>query len=508
MKKSVITAILTIVAFAQGFCQAQVEFTNPIIPGFHPDPSICRVGDDYYIVNSTFQYFPGVPIYHSRDLVNWEQIGNVLNRESQLQLGTSSSWDGIYAPTIRYNDGVFYMVTTNLSGRGNFFVTATNPAGPWSEPIWLKQGGIDPSFYFEDGRCYMVSNPGNKIVLCEIDPKTGEQLTPSRAIWGGTGGRYPEGPHIYRKDGYYYLLISEGGTELAHGLTIARSRNIEGPYESNPANPILTHCSVKAQYSHIQGTGHGDLIQSTDGRWWVVFLAYRNYSGVHHLGRETFIAPVEWKDGGWPVVNGGKPIEEHFKCAALPESASMAPVFPARSKNALGCEWIHIQNPIEDNYKVIGDNTIRLTAAGTLDANNKPTFVGRRQEAVKTSFGTTVDCASLGKGSRAGITVYQIRDGHAEVYCEGKDVVARMRLKSLNVELGRIKGVARGGKAEIRIDADESRYHFMCKTAKGWQEVGSVECSLLSTEVAGGFTGVILGLYAEGSGTAVFELPE
>ena len=150
------------------------ELHNPIIPGFHPDPSVCRVGDDYYLVNSSFQYFPGVPIFHSKDLVNWQQIGNVLDRDSQLPLHGATSWQGIYAPTIRYHKGVYYMITTNVGNGGNFMVTATNPAGPWSEPVWLEQQGIDPSLYFENDKCYMVSNPDNTIMLCEIDPKTGK----------------------------------------------------------------------------------------------------------------------------------------------------------------------------------------------------------------------------------------------------------------------------------------------------------------------------------------------
>ena len=201
------------------------SYRNPIIPGFHPDPSVCRVGDTFYLVNSSFQYFPGVPIFQSKDLVHWQQIGNVLDRESQLPLKGASSWLGIYAPTIRYHEGTYYMITTNVGNGGNFMVTAKDPRGPWSEPIWLKQEGIDPSLYFENGKCYMVSNPGDAIWLCEINPQTGEQLTKSKKLWQGDGGRYPEGPHIYKKDGYYYLLISEGGTALAHRLTIARSKN-------------------------------------------------------------------------------------------------------------------------------------------------------------------------------------------------------------------------------------------------------------------------------------------
>lgn len=249
-------------------------YTNPVIPGFYPDPSVCAVGDDFYLVNSSFEYFPGVPVFHSKDLINWTQIGYCLTRKSQLFLDKCVPSGGIFAPTIRYNNGMFYMITTDVS-KGNFIVHTQDPAGEWSEPVWLKQRGIDPSLYFEGDKCYLTSNPDNTIYVSEINPLTGEQLTESRAIWGGTGGRYPEAPHIYKKDGWYYLLISEGGTEYGHKVTIARSRNIDGPYTSNPANPILTHMNVNAQQNPIQGTGHADLVQAKDGSWWMVFLAFR-----------------------------------------------------------------------------------------------------------------------------------------------------------------------------------------------------------------------------------------
>ena len=188
--------LLVSITFAMVSLTLSAQLMNPVIPGFHPDPSVCRVGDNFYLVNSSFQYFPGVPIFQSKDLVNWTQIGNVLDRDSQLPLKDLTSWQGIYAPTLRYHEGTYYMITTNIGHGGNFMVTATNPAGPWSEPIWLEQQGIDPSLWFENGKCYMVSNPDNTITLCEIDPKSGKQLTPGKALWQGTGGRYPEGPHI------------------------------------------------------------------------------------------------------------------------------------------------------------------------------------------------------------------------------------------------------------------------------------------------------------------------
>ena len=249
--------------------------------------------------------------------------------------------------TIRYNDGTFYMITTNVSDKGNFLVHTTDPRGEWSEPVWLKQGGIDPSLYFEDGKCYLVSNPGVGIYLCEINPKTGEQLNESKRIWNGTGGRHPEGPHIYKKDGWYYLLISEGGTEYGHKVTIARSRDIDGPYEENPANPILTHINKNAQNSPIQGTGHADLIQAPDGSWWMVCLAFRPQSGSHHLlGRETYLAPVRWDKNAWPVVNGDGTIALQMD---VPTTAtSLAPSLPTapiqkrqiRSRNGFISETI------------------------------------------------------------------------------------------------------------------------------------------------------------------------
>ena len=201
MKQCILFSLTLSASLLLPFGSRADGYRNPVIPGFHPDPSVVAVGDDFYLVNSSFCYFPGVPLYHSKDLVNWQQTGHVLDRESQLNLKGASVWGGIYAPTIRYDNGRFYMITTNVSDKGNFLVHTTDPAKGWSDPVWLRQGGIDPSLYFEDGRCYMVSNPDNGIWLCEINPLSGEQLSESRHIWDGTGGRYPEAPHIYKKDG-------------------------------------------------------------------------------------------------------------------------------------------------------------------------------------------------------------------------------------------------------------------------------------------------------------------
>lgn len=499
MKKLLISLLLVICA--QTLSAQQLR--NPIIPGFHPDPSVCRVGDDFYVVNSSFQYFPGVPIYHSKDLVNWELIGNVLDRQSQLPLRNANSWLGIYAPTIRYHEGVYYMITTNVANGGNFMVTATDPKGPWSEPIWLEQQGIDPSLYFEDGKCYMVSNPDVAIWLCEIDPKTGKQLTESKLLWRGTGGRHPEGPHIYKKDGWYYLLISEGGTELAHKLTIARSRNIYGPYESNPANPILTNCRKAGQNSQIQGTGHGDFVQALDGSWWMVFLAYRNFGGsYHHLGRETCLAPVEWKEGEWPVVNGGNAIDTLMQVKTLAEQKPYA-------RTITPYDWVYMQNPIPQNYQAIGRGW-RLTAHSSLNENVQPTFLGLRQESPNVVMETEIDTDQLDFGCRAGLTIYQIQGGHMEIalekYMTGTvAVLMNAQVKSLQHEtMGDDTGQL--GKVRLRITSDGNHYNFLYSRNGGeWKQLASHDCSLLSTEVVGGFTGVTVGMFAEGEGAATFN---
>ena len=498
--------------------EEKVEYDNPIIGGFHPDPSVCR--DDrgrYLIVCSSFHYFPGVPIYESRDMKHWRQIGNVLDRASQLPLGGANSWLGIYAPTIRFHEGVYYMITTNVGNGGNFMVTATDPRGPWSEPLWLEQEGIDPSLLFDDGRCYMVSNPSEVITLCEIDPATGATLSPGREIWRGTGLRHPEGPHIYKKDGWYYLLISEGGTELAHGLTMARSRDIYGPYEACPGNPVFTHCNRAGQDSQIQGTGHGDLVQDGDGQWWMVMLAYRQFGGgaYHHLGRETFLAPVEWPEGDWPTVNGGKPLRVQQETTEQPMLYMTNPPYNNTAVIGFGQpgdEWLYMQNPDSAKYELLESTTgkpleraMRLHGStSTLSDGERPTFLGRRQESPAINVKTMVDVTGLAIGDEAGLTVFQINDGHAEIAlrrtAEGEiAVVSRTTVKSLvkEVEIGHVTDNV----ITLSLDSDGNSYRF---AADDTIEDVPLSCALLSTEVVGGFTGVTIGMYVTGSGSADF----
>lgn len=239
-----------------------MKYNNPVIKGFYPDPSVCYANGKYYLVASSFQYFPGVPLFESEDLVNWKQIGHVLTRKNQVMLEKINSSGGVFAPTIRFNDGRFYMVTTNDTTHQNFYVFTDDIYGEWSDPVYVDQGGIDPSLYFEDGRAFFISNGSDDsgisgVVQCEIDIATGEKLTPSKCIWQGSGGRYLESPHMYRINGEYYLMAAEGGTEYGHMITYARSDSIWGDFKGYPGNPVLTNRN-KAPYI-IQGIGQGDL---------------------------------------------------------------------------------------------------------------------------------------------------------------------------------------------------------------------------------------------------------
>ncbi len=479
-------------------------YKNPVIPGFHPDPSICKVGDDFYLVNSSFEFFPGVPIFHSKDLINWEQIGHCLTRPSQVNLEKIGASGGIYAPTIRYNNGTFYMITTNVSGKGNFIVHTKNPAGEWSEPVWLEQKGIDPSLYFEGNTCYLTSNPDNCIYLSEINPITGEQLSPSKAIWTGTGGRYPEGPHIYKKDGLYYLLISEGGTEYGHKVTIARSKNIDGPYESNPANPILTHINKEAQMNPIQGTGHADLTQANDGSWWMVCLAFRPQSGLHHvLGRETYLAPVKWDKNAWPVVNGNGIIHLNMKVPTLPLQPLKKPTSSTNfNEDTLGFEWNYLRNPTLKNYLLNSKKGyLRLKATPILlDAVDSPTFLGRRQEHIEFTTTIKMDLFNAKNGDEAGLTVYRNNTAHYKLSLKqnstGKRVlVLSYCLGELSHNISEIN--IPKGSVYLQVKGENDFYSFAYSTnGKEFEFIDKLDVRYLSSETNGGFTGVYLGLFA------------
>lgn len=495
---------------------------NPILPGFYPDPSICRVGDDFYMVTSTFSYFPGVPVFHSRDLMHWEQLGHCLSRPSQLPLDWQCMSGGVYAPTIRWHDGLFYMVTTNVSGMGNFYVTAEDPAGPWSEAHVIGgAAGIDPSFFWDDdGTCWMSAttdwaehDPGVWVAQVDLerDCIVGERVL----AWRGAAVNAwsPEAPHIYQKDGWYYLMIAEGGTEDYHAVTIARSRHPQGPYEGYPGNPILTHRHLGLDYP-ICNVGHGDLVQLQDGSWYIVALASRLVGGYHkNMGRETFIAPVDWS-GEWPVVSPGTGrVEWTYPAPALPQH----PFPPVDHDDFTALCWNTLGTPAADTFCVEGGV---LTLRSPLDwlvpddlprmpvPNGCPGFYGRRQQHMSFSAEVTVTVPETGE---AGIMLLQngfnhlrvgVRRTAAGVAVEavrsekcGKPDYLNPREYPRHVDV-LWTGTAPEGGVRLGIAACGQAHRL---TVNG-KTVAEADGSFLGSETAGGFIGAYVGCYVSGPG--------
>jgi xylan 1,4-beta-xylosidase len=482
-----------------------MRYQNPVIPGFHPDPSICRVGDDYYLVTSSFEYFPGVPIFHSRDLIHWRQIGHCLTRTSQLPLEGARSSGGIYAPTIRYHQGTYYMITTNVTGGGHFFVHTHDPAGEWSDPVWLAGGGIDPSLFFDDdGQVYFTYTSDGSIMQREIDLETG-RVREERPMWSGTGGQYPEAPHLYYTDGHYYLMLSEGGTEYGHMLTIARASTPWGPFRECPHNPILTH---RSYFSPIQATGHGDFVQDPRGGWWVVFLGIRpnGHWPCHHLGRETFLAPVTWNSDGWPVVGIDGRVALEMEGPDLP----LYPWLPDPMRDdfdalTLGQPWNFLRNPNPADWS-LSERPGWLQLWGSeinLDAVGSPAWLGRRQEHFDLRAAARLAFDPQAENEEAGLVVWMNERHHYEAALtlrEGQHVVIlRKRIGSLSCEVA-CQPVS-PGLLTLSIRADKDSYSFFVEQEPGNSiQIGSAPTRYLATEVTGGFTGVYIAMYATGSG--------
>jgi alpha-N-arabinofuranosidase len=423
---------------------------------------------------------------------------------------------GIYAPTLRFHQGRFYMITTNMNDYRNFYVWSEKPEGPWSDPIWLDWPGIDPSLFFdEDGRVYISGTnsfqkaevPG--IYHAEIDIATGSLLTERRLIWEGTGAQAPEGPHMYRIGGKYYLLIAEGGTEYGHMVTIARADSPYGPFESNPNNPILSH---RSSHESIQATGHADLVELEDGSWWAVFLGNRPVSVPfvgrhHHLGRETFLAPVTWSPEGWPVIGENGKVTEKMPVGTLRlDGEKRLNVIDEFDGRQLQHCWNFLRNPQEADWS-LEERPGWLTLHGsaiTLNDIASPAFVGRRQQHFNSTVSTLLSFDPACEGDEAGLTVYMNERFHYEIAMtfdsvRGRKIILRRQIGSLwKVEF---EAAVKGTEVILGFESNPKTYSFFyAEPGKERVPFGSGECFLLSTEVAGGFTGVYIGMYATGNG--------
>lgn len=478
----------------------------PIIAGFYSDPSICRLGEDYYLVNSSFEYFPGVPIWHSQDLVSWTQLGNVLERPSQLTLRPLRTWlsgvpfetggrqvrggigsDGVYAPTIRHHGNRFWMTTTvvNEFRDGPLVVWSDSPAGPWSDPVHVRGlAGIDSDLAWdEDGTCFMAlssyADGAARVQYASIDPATGELLSAPRDLWQGTGGVAPEGPHLYRRNGWWYVLLAEGGTGAGHAVTMARSRTLDGEWEPHPDNPMLTH---RGTAHPVQNTGHADLIESPSGEWAMVFLGVRQRSGFHVNGRETFLVGIDW-DADWPVIDDSrftvpKPQHGFIDDFALP----LHPRWISSDGEFATC--LTLREQVTHLAQKIG-------GAGP--------FIGAR---TRDDYWTTVLTVDVAEGA-AGLRLRMDDDRFAEVRAADGRITTEFRLGDL-LQVLEHAPVQESGVVELvirTVPAQGVIIHLGPDVVElGIRRGGEIDILArvdgrhLSSEVAGGFTGRVVGV--------------
>jgi alpha-N-arabinofuranosidase len=513
------------------------EYANPILQGFYPDPSVIRVGQDYYLVNSTFSWFPGIPVFHSRDLVNWTQIGNAIDRPGQLNFARMNMWQGVYAPDISWHDGLFYILNTCNGCGGNFVITARNPAGPWSDPVWLPNvDGIDTSMFFDDdGKAWIVHNgpPEGKpryeghtaIWLQPFDVKTLKTFGKPLALVDS--GVHPErkpiwieGPHIFKKDGVYYLIAAEGGTEEGHSEVAFRSAKLTGPYVPLPINPILTQRDLsKDRPNPITSTGHASFVRTGRGEWWAMFLGVRPYDAQNNFntGRETFLMPVRWNDGQPLVTAAGETVPWTARRPSLP-SAPKAPVptngaFTVRddfSRAALPPYWMMLRNPQGRWWRIAGGALqLEPRATGLGDLGN-PSLLARRQQHQNAVATTKLSFASQSDSAEAGMVALQ-NDEYWYFLALGREqgrrvVRVRRRAGGQDPASGTVLAsaplpLAAKASVELRIAAHRGAYDFSWSVdGRHWHTLlAGADGTILSTKRAGGFVGAVIGLYAHGA---------
>ncbi|MDQ0638366.1 xylan 1,4-beta-xylosidase [Pedobacter sp. W3I1] len=513
---------------------AQIKFTNPILAGFYPDPSITKVGTDYYLVNSTFSYFPGIPVFHSRDLKNWKQIGNVIERNTQMTFLGDGTSRGLFAPSINYHKGTFYMTCTNIDKGGNFVMTAKNPAGPWSDPVWLRDvKGIDPSLFFDQDKAYIVYNsdaPDNKplysghrtIRTYEFDPATlkvsgEEHLLVNGGVDISKKPVWIEGPHIFKRGDWYYICAAEGGTSVNHSQVILRSRSAEGPYVPYEKNPILTQRNLDPNRPNpVTSTGHAELVEGPDGKTYAIFLAVRPYEGnFYNTGRETFIAPVKWTNG-WPVINPDfKEVkyeyQANFKEVKQKDTPPQSGNFSYRTTFDKGLDpsLLFLRKNDSSWYSLSKKNglTMKLKPETCMEKTN-PAFLGKRQQHMFCTASTALQFNPKSEHEKAGLMIFQ---GEFNFYFMCKSIKENKSIIQL------FKGDQAAGKMvlitelpllnssadlQLEIEAKGGLYDFKYRQGSNdWLTLKKdVDGKYLSTQAAGGFIGSLFAMYATSSG--------
>jgi xylan 1,4-beta-xylosidase len=494
--------------FSTTIPQEGIGYQNPVIQGFYPDPSVCRVGDDFYLVTSSFEYFPGIPLFHSRDLVNWRQIGHCLTTAGQLDLATAVSSKGISAPTIRYCRGVFYVITTDVAGRGNFYVTANNPAGPWSGPVFIGEAGFDPSLFFDDdGRCYYTSQEGSglqsHIIQYEIDPAAGRLIGEKRFLWAGAGDEWTEGPHLYKINACYYLMAASGGTSTGHHEIIAAGAFPGGPFTPCPHNPILSN---RATALPVQCTGHADLFEDQNGNWWAVFLGMRYYTnGFSVLGRETFLAPVHWEKG-WPFIGdrgqAGLSMKGPLPQAPDPVEAEAREEF---DNGELPVYFCFVRNPQPGSWSLSerpGRLRLNGNAAGLSD-QAAPAFAGRRQQHFDMTVRTRLSFTPRTPGEEAGLAIRMTDRAHYEIAVTRQDSSAMVFVRSrCNDTVIVVDSIYVGDTSYVlQIESSATSYTFSYSSDdRSFIPLATLDARDINPELNRAYTGAVIGMYATGNG--------
>lgn len=501
------------------------EYRNPILSGYYPDPSIVRVGEDYYLVTSSFTHFPGLPIFHSRDLVTWKQIGNAIDRPGQLDFAGLAVSKGVFAPDISYHRGIFYIVNTCVGCKDNFVITARNPAGPWSDPIWLPFEGIDPSIFWEGDKAYIVNNrapdeppryDGHRAIwIQEFDWRTGKMVGEStQLVNGGIDiSKKPvwiEGPHIIKKGDFYYLIAAEGGTGDNHSEVVLRSDKLRGPYVPYPGNPILSQRTLdRGRANPVTSAGHAKFVQTPDGAWWATFLATRPYADdMYNIGRETFLLPVTWRDG-WPhILPDGERIAFVAPRPKLPVDRSGTPPMSGDFSYvdtfdgaALAMQWIGVRTPKQPVYRLEKGALVMERGAPMGDPQGVPAFVGRRQQHHVATMSTTLTYVPEKDGDRAGLAAMQSDESFlffGLTRIAGKPMIALYIRDRAKVDTPVAAApIDPGAPVTLTIRANGGTLAFDY-AAGGTQAtlVGDLDASFLSTRRAGGFVGTVVGPYA------------
>ncbi|WP_308701869.1 glycoside hydrolase family 43 protein [Pontibacter ummariensis] len=515
------------------------EFYNPILQGAYPDPAITRKGNDYYMVHSSFAMFPGVPIFHSNDLVNWTQIGHVLDRPSQLDVHDTGISAGVYAPDIEYNpnNDTFYMITTAFAGGlGNIVVKTKDPLQGWSEPNKLQFNGIDPSLFFDDnGKAYVVHNDapdkgkelyeGHRVIkVWEYDLEKDQVIsgTDKIIVNGGVDLEkkpiWIEAPHIYKKDGRYYLMCAEGGTGGNHSEVVFVSDDPKGPYTPAPNNPILSQRYLNPNRANkVDWAGHADLVEGPDGKHYGVFLAIRpNEKGRVNIGRETFILPVDWS-GEFPVFeNGLVPMEPKLKTPeGVENKTGEAGYFPNGNftftdnfaSDKLDYRWIGLRGPREAFASTTKEG-LRINPFPVNIKEVKPTStLFHRQQHNAFTYTTTLDYKPASEKDLAGIVALQSEKFNYVFGVTKKDkdyyiVLQRTEKGQSNIIASSKIDLKKPIRLQVKADGDDYQFSYATNGTDLVNVGGTVSGDILSTNVAGGFTGTLLGLYATSANDA------